>query len=435
MRSHPEANILGTALTNRYQSLLSKVSADEVDDDGIDDYILSEWVAIDRINAATSHNFSSWPEYYGPIQINGDNFSLTQQYNWLDPIFTYLVSAHANSVINANGSGEARWLATNIVILTDGVCGSTCSLFVEMMHEQGVRSVVVGGLPEAGPMQAACGSRGAAAYNDAYLYNDYDHAREVNATAGGLLPQWSSDSVIQGITVGFTLRDQIRPNATVPNQVLYLPADCRLYWTFSNIYNLTQLWTDVYDAMYVDQSKCVPGSVNAIAPSTNHTVAALTHSESISQSISHNIIKGLVNSEDDSDFIDLLDGSALGNVEDGFPTAGGGSERLYSACTESSNHLDCYTMRFKCKSPKTNEKNVYSRGCVGNGGRHNCDRGSCNTKAFLVSKGNNVGSGEGRLIPTGACQPLWEAAARMSCSTLNNDPKALADALNGNWDV
>jgi len=45
--------------------------------------------------------------------------------------------------------------AEDIVILTDGVCSSTCSMFVEVMHnDAGVKTVVVGGRPSYGPMQA-----------------------------------------------------------------------------------------------------------------------------------------------------------------------------------------------------------------------------------------------------------------------------------------
>ena len=40
-----------------------------------------------------------------------------------------------------------------------------------MMHYQaGVRTVVVGGLPEAGPMQVPAGSRGAEAYSSLAIY-------------------------------------------------------------------------------------------------------------------------------------------------------------------------------------------------------------------------------------------------------------------------
>lgn len=48
------------------------------------------------------------------------------------------------------------YAAEDIIILSDGLCASTCAVFMEMMHhEAGVRTVVAGGVPVDGPMQAA----------------------------------------------------------------------------------------------------------------------------------------------------------------------------------------------------------------------------------------------------------------------------------------
>jgi len=47
------------------------------------------------------------------------------------------------------------YAAEDIILLTDSLCASTCALFVEMMnHQAGVKTVVAGGRPSYGPMQA-----------------------------------------------------------------------------------------------------------------------------------------------------------------------------------------------------------------------------------------------------------------------------------------
>jgi mannose/fructose-specific phosphotransferase system component IIA len=47
------------------------------------------------------------------------------------------------------------YAAEDIIILSDSICASACAMFMEMMHhEAGVRTVVAGGLPQNGPMQA-----------------------------------------------------------------------------------------------------------------------------------------------------------------------------------------------------------------------------------------------------------------------------------------
>ncbi|KAI9654678.1 MAG: hypothetical protein M1821_005885 [Bathelium mastoideum] len=70
-RSHMLGNVLGDALTPWWDSLSEddKLNADV-------QYASNEWIVTDRLNAETGQNFSSWPQYYGPRQYNGDNFSL-----------------------------------------------------------------------------------------------------------------------------------------------------------------------------------------------------------------------------------------------------------------------------------------------------------------------------------------------------------------------
>ncbi|MCJ1306600.1 hypothetical protein MMC25_000243, partial [Agyrium rufum] len=45
------------------------------------------WVVIDRLNAATGQNFSSWEKFFGPFPDNGDLFSAVERYNLSSPIF------------------------------------------------------------------------------------------------------------------------------------------------------------------------------------------------------------------------------------------------------------------------------------------------------------------------------------------------------------
>jgi len=68
MRAHPPANIIGNQITTYWNGLTQ-------DDD--DYYLLldSEWVSSDRIDASTNQNFSSWQQFFGPQQLNGDAFT------------------------------------------------------------------------------------------------------------------------------------------------------------------------------------------------------------------------------------------------------------------------------------------------------------------------------------------------------------------------
>jgi hypothetical protein len=142
-----------------------------------------------------------------------------------------------------------------------------------MAHQAGVRTVTVGGRPTTGPMQAASGTRGARVYSADALDGDFEFASSVNQTANSSLPQ-DRDSGMFTIYAGFNLRDQIRPNDAEPLQFKYEAADCRLYYTLANVYNMSQLWRDTARAIWDDPSLCVVDSTGYTTPSSNITNTA-----------------------------------------------------------------------------------------------------------------------------------------------------------------
>lgn len=273
MRSSDLSNALGATTTGFWSSLNT---TDPLY------YLLAadEWVVTDRINAQTGQNFSSWQEFFGPIQNRGDAFSLIQQYNLSSFIFD--VEAFNGFVpdgysIYAFPDGYTQPFSNqDVVILTDGQCSSTCALFVEMMHhDAGVRTIVAGGRPVTGPMQAVSGGRGAVAYSSQILDDDIALALAIpDQTTAAILPT-VRDSVININYAGFGLRDQMRPNGTIPLQFQYEAANCRIFYTKDNFYNYTRLWNDVYSAIWVDISLCVEGSSGyATAGNTTEALAA-----------------------------------------------------------------------------------------------------------------------------------------------------------------
>lgn len=129
----------------------------------------------------------------------------------------------------------------------------------------------MGGRPNTGPMQAASGSRGAASYSSNYLDWDMEWAGQLDPEANRTLPVIPPNGQLRNSGIwtmyaGVTLRDQIRQSddndteAGVPLQFRYEAADCRLYYTLRNIYNMTQQWHDVAAAAWTDPSMCVEGS-------------------------------------------------------------------------------------------------------------------------------------------------------------------------------
>ncbi|KAI8934457.1 hypothetical protein NX059_009188 [Plenodomus lindquistii] len=112
MRSHEFAEILGTACTKWWQSLdIDSAEALSTAD--------SEWVAVNRINAATGQNFASWPEYFGPIRDGGDGVSQKQMYNLTDEVFDYEMFGWVYEpwVNLSAGNSQASWAPDKIVLM------------------------------------------------------------------------------------------------------------------------------------------------------------------------------------------------------------------------------------------------------------------------------------------------------------------------------
>ena len=144
--------------------------------------------------------------------------------------------------------------------LSDGLCSSACALFLELMHHQaGVRTVVVGGQPSYGPMQAPAGNRGARSYTAGNLDEDFKLTKNIDATTEISLPAREPGIWIRYASLN--LRDQIREDQNaIPLQFVYEAADCRIFYTKDTYNNFTSLWSYAAEAIWTDPSKCVKGS-------------------------------------------------------------------------------------------------------------------------------------------------------------------------------
>ncbi|KAL8627048.1 hypothetical protein Q9189_007249 [Teloschistes chrysophthalmus] len=260
LRAHNTANVLGSTISTFFDNSNATVR---------EELVGSAWTASTFINADTGRNFSSWAELYGPHAYNGDLFTTTQRDNLSSILFDeaaggMVVYGFANRTVTAPQPYDAK----NIILLSDGTCSSACANFVELMHHQaGARTVVVGGLPEAGPMQMPAGNRGGEAYSAFALDDDILFANSTNSTAAAQLPQNRDIDFI--ITfAGFNLRDAIRKNDPTPLQFQNEPADCRIFYTAPTVYNLENLWNYVIDAMWRNPSLCIAGSASRFDPST-----------------------------------------------------------------------------------------------------------------------------------------------------------------------
>jgi len=106
--------------------------------------------------------FTSWAQKYGPHTFNGDNFTSIIRWNLSDPFSLPGSGIIVDGYQNMTGYPAVQYFAAqDIVIVYDGYCASTCTIFSELMRQQGgVKAVAMGGRPTPGPMQAVGGVKG-----------------------------------------------------------------------------------------------------------------------------------------------------------------------------------------------------------------------------------------------------------------------------------
>lgn len=152
---------------------------------------------------------------------------------------------------------EPPFAAKHIVLLQDGACASTCSLFSELMKTQGhVKTVVVGGRPQYGPMQAVGGTKGTNefAFNNihdlatgAFNNSDSTTQQEMASEDFSNLRREGGQAIKRLSKAGVNYRDNIRKGDTTntPLQFVYEAADCRLFYTRERYVDVRELWRDV----------------------------------------------------------------------------------------------------------------------------------------------------------------------------------------------
>ncbi|KAI3329982.1 hypothetical protein F4824DRAFT_354112 [Ustulina deusta] len=275
MRAHSAANVMGITETNF-------TNGPAKNDPYYEALIANEWVVTKRINAATGEYFDSWAQYYGPKSYNNDTFTNVQQYNVSDILFVNQTTGNNFVLTSQTAKTAPPWTASNIIILSDGVCGSACSLFLESMHhDAGVRVVAVGGRPKAGPMQGASGSRGAREYGIDVLDENINFVQLIlNSSEANFLPNRTEANDVYITYASVNLRDQIRRNETTPLQFSYVPADCRIYFTPQTVYNYTNLWTYAADAIWNNTKLCVPGSTGHTDSDNSRTALNISDTQS-----------------------------------------------------------------------------------------------------------------------------------------------------------
>ncbi|CAO2648426.1 Nn.00g076930.m01.CDS01 [Neocucurbitaria sp. VM-36] len=212
--------------------------------------------------------FSSWQEKFGPQEVNGDKYTTLNRWNLSDVHISY--SSGGINITGygplANVTGAPKFKPENIVLVTDGYCASTCTIFSELMTKQaGVKTIAMGGRSNKNRIQAIGGVKGVNNYQFGYIQQLAQYAIRFTPSLNSsiLRRDYYSDLPFNRATgaPGVNTRDGLSQNDTsgVALQFIYEEADCRLYYTPEMTVDITSLWKAAADAQWGNSGKCVAG--------------------------------------------------------------------------------------------------------------------------------------------------------------------------------
>lgn len=220
------------------------------------------------------HPFLSWKEKYGPVTLGPGQDHYTNLIRWnLSDVLTPVNSGgiDVSGYLNRTNITMQPFLAENIVVVTDGYCASTCTIFSEFMRQQaGVKYISLGGRPNSDITQAVGGTKGTndlpysyilAAVLTPFTYR-YIHPDEFyNDTELG---RYNDLVLYRTVASVINSRDGYRRNGSpdIPLQFQYEPADCRIYYTPEMAVDMEAAWKTVADTAFRGINHCIAGEIN-----------------------------------------------------------------------------------------------------------------------------------------------------------------------------
>ena len=235
---------------------------------------------------AAGKPFISGEAMNGPVKAHGDNFSELVRYDFNDPdIARGLTNGDPLTLSGTDGNPlpAQPFKSENIIVMTDGHCGSTCTTLLHLLKWQGkVRSIAFGGRPAVGPQQAIGGIKGKAVQNILELLQPLNffyteaspedqkranNTKLVNIAQDGGWAYYRLKSPIDAASMSVNALNAIAEgdDTRTPLQYVYEAADCRLWWQAAHITNITTAWSLAASTAFglnnVDPwSTCVEGS-------------------------------------------------------------------------------------------------------------------------------------------------------------------------------
>lgn len=229
---------------------------------------------------ANLKSYPSWSAMTG-AKYNSDTYTNLLRYNLSDPILTsserYSLGVTMTGYLERSNYTTDPFKKEDLIILSDGVCASTCSLFTELMVQQsGVRTLAIGGRPGLGPMQPVGGTKGSLVLTARYLIQLSNYVVDEFAGSTATAREWDqylpSVPPINVVEANINFQDNIRKGLErdgVPTQFLNDTASCRMWYQTGDYLNVTNVWVRAAQIAFggkdgaLDEGGCVQGSVTS----------------------------------------------------------------------------------------------------------------------------------------------------------------------------
>ncbi|KAK6339615.1 hypothetical protein TWF718_009011 [Orbilia javanica] len=204
------------------------------------------------INAKTPKDLKTW---IGPYTIDGlvnDTVSLLVENNFNFPLQGSDISGFGSRSEFANNPKPFE--KEDILLLSDGTCASTCTIFAELLKREqaGISTVVMGGRPNDGPSAHVGGTHGSRVLTYANLLRNSRRVVQLYPPETEAQEEYLVENIPLALPFGFTyaainFRDSIRPEdeTATPLQFALEPADCRLYFSPIGFTDSVYLWGEL----------------------------------------------------------------------------------------------------------------------------------------------------------------------------------------------
>ncbi|KAH6844535.1 hypothetical protein B0I37DRAFT_312394 [Chaetomium sp. MPI-CAGE-AT-0009] len=218
--------------------------------------------------------WASFSDFYGPHPGRRGAYTTPSVFNVTD--YARLFVSHEDPATADPSRYAIPWTEPpfapeDILVVTDGQCGSACAMTTSMLtHVHGVRTVAMGGRPLLAPMQAVGQTKGGPIANFAVM-PAVDRAAvpdglEIPPPAEGFNPPlrvpevpsfgWATAFFFNAVNF---LPWGEKTEGAVPLQVRYEAANCKLFYTWEMARDITAVWRAAAAAAWRG-GKCVPGS-------------------------------------------------------------------------------------------------------------------------------------------------------------------------------